>query len=179
MHFMLYTPLPSTFVVTFFEILLPALVEEHDSRKCMNVKSCQKQLLRPSNRTDYTYFWAVYGTWDLPNRWEKCVFLVYVPSLEALFAPMCSTACIFNKILIFSQCFRHDFVENGTLLREVTPHKYVRLALPVRHVVYMSPWCLWIHWTHWIHWIHVLLPESPTVNCMLIPPPWNCRADQK
>ena len=138
MHFMLYTPLSSTFL-SFFENLRAALVGEHDFQKCMNVKSCQKQLLRPSNRTDYTYFGAVYGTWNLQNRLEKCVFLVYVPSLEALFAPMCSTACILNDIFTFSQCFRHDFAENGTLLPEVTPHKYVRLTLPARYVVYMSP----------------------------------------
>ena len=86
----------------FFENLLPALVGEHDFQKCMNVKSCQKQLLRPSNRTDYTYFGAVYGTWNLQNRWEKRVFLVYMPALEALFAAVCSTACIFNEILILS-----------------------------------------------------------------------------
>ena len=104
----LHTP-SFNFFVTFFENLLPALVGEHDFQKCMNVKSCQKQLLSPSNRTDYTYFGAVYGTWNSQNRWEKCVFLVYVPSLEALFAPMCSTACILHEIYIFSPCFRHDF----------------------------------------------------------------------
>ena len=83
MHFMLYTPLSSTFFVNFSENQLPALVGEYDFENCMNVRSCQKHLLRPSNRTDYTYFGAVYGTWNLQNRWEKCVFLVYVPSLEA------------------------------------------------------------------------------------------------
>ena len=101
----LHTPF-FNFFVTFFENLLPALVGEHDFQKCMNVKSCQKQLLSPSNRTDYTYFGAVYGTWNLQNRWGKCVFLVYVPSLEALFGPMCSTACILNEIFIF----RHALV---------------------------------------------------------------------
>ena len=80
----------------FFENLLPALVGEHDFQKCMNVKSRQKQFLRPSNRMDYTYFGDVYGTWNMQNRREKCVFLVYVPSLEALFAPICSTACILH-----------------------------------------------------------------------------------
>ena len=115
---------------------------EHDFQKCMNVKSCQKQLLRPSNRTDYTYFGAVYGTWISQNRWEKCVFLVYVPSLEALFAPMCSTACILHEIYIFSPCFRHDFASKLTLLSEATSHKYVRLPLPARYVAGMPPWCL-------------------------------------
>ena len=136
---MLYTPLSSTFLSFLFENLLPAVVGESDFQKCMNAKSCQKQLLRPSNRTDYTYFGAVYGTWNLQNLWEKCVFLVYVPSLEALFAPMCSTACILNEILIFSQCFRHDFASKWTLLSEVTSHKHVRLPLPAIYVVCMSP----------------------------------------
>ena len=125
--------------VICFEKLLPALVGEHDFQKCMNVKSCQKQLLSPSNRTDYTYFEAVYERWNSQNRCEKCVFLVYVPSLEALFAPMCSTACILNEIFIFSQCFRHDFASKLTLLSDVTSHKYVRLLLPATYVVYMSP----------------------------------------
>ena len=68
MHFMLYTPLSSTFFVNFSENQLPALVGEYDFENCMNVRSCQKHLLRPSNRTDYTYFGAVYGTWNLQNR---------------------------------------------------------------------------------------------------------------
>ena len=104
---MLYTPLSSTFFVNFSENQLPALVGEYDFENCMNVRSCQKHLLRPSNRTDYTYFGAVYGTWNLQNRWEKCVFLVYAPSLDALFAPVCSTACILNESFIF---FRNAFV---------------------------------------------------------------------
>ena len=122
-----------------FQNRTPQRGREADFQKCMNVKSCQKQLLRPSNRTDYTYFGTVYGTWNLQNRLEKCVFLVYVPSLEALFAPMCSTACILHEIYIFSPCFRHDFASKLTLLSEVTSHKYVRLPLPARYVVYMSP----------------------------------------
>ena len=126
-------------VYHFFENLLPALVGEHDFQKCMNVKSCQKQLLSPSNRTDYTYFGAVYGTWNLQNRWGKCVSLVHVPSLETLFAPVCSTACILNEIYTFSQCLRHDFASKLTLLSDVTSHRCVRLPLPARYVVYMSP----------------------------------------
>ena len=86
MHFMLYTPLSSTFFVNFSENQLPASVGEYDSQKCMHVKLCQKQLLRPSNRTDYTYFGAVSGTWNLQNRWGTCVFPAYGSSLEALFA---------------------------------------------------------------------------------------------
>ena len=83
----LHTPFFHLFV-TCLENLLPALVGEHDFQKCMNVKSCQKQLLRPSNRKDYTYFGAVYGTWNLQNRWENVCFLLMDPSLEALFAIM-------------------------------------------------------------------------------------------
>ena len=37
---------------------------------------------------------------------KNAFFLVYVPSLEALFGPMCSTACILHEIYIF----RHAFV---------------------------------------------------------------------
>ena len=70
----------------FFENMLPALVGEHDFENCINVKSNQKQLLRPSSRTDYTCSEPVYGTWNLQNRLEKCVFLAYGPSSEALFA---------------------------------------------------------------------------------------------
>ena len=86
----------------------------------------------------------------------KCVFLIYVPSLEALFAPMCYTACILHEIYIFSPCC-HDFASNLTLLSEVTSHTYVRLPLPARYVVCMSQWCLWIHW---IHWIHRIIPPA-------------------
>ena len=92
--------------VTFFEILLPALVGEHDFRKCMNVKSCQKQLPSPSNRTDYTYLGAVYGTWNSQNRWEKCVFLVYGPSLDACL-PLCVVPHSFCMKFIY---FRNAFV---------------------------------------------------------------------
>ena len=141
MHVMLYTLLSSTFLSVFLQRMLPALVGEHDFQKCKNVKSCQKHLLRPSNRTDYTYFGAVYGTWNSQNRWEKCVFLVYVPSLEVLL-PLCVLPHAFwMKFAYFRNafvmiCFKIDL--------EVTSHKYVRLPLPARYVVYMSP-CLWIH----------------------------------
>ena len=60
--------------VTFFENLLPVLVGEYDYENCINVKSCQEQLLRPSNRTDYTHSGAVYGTWNLQNRLENVYF---------------------------------------------------------------------------------------------------------
>ena len=79
-------PQKSTFFVTFLKNRLPALVGEHDFENCINGKSCQKELLRPSNRTDYAYFGAAYGTWNLQNGWEKCVFPAYGPSLEALVA---------------------------------------------------------------------------------------------
>ena len=68
----------------------------------------------------------LYRTWNLQNRWEKFVFLVYAPSLEALFAILCSTACILHDIFTFSQCSRHHFAEKWTLLSEVTSHKYVK-----------------------------------------------------
>ena len=37
-------------------------------KNCTNAESCQHDLLRPSNRTDYTPFWAVYANWNLQNR---------------------------------------------------------------------------------------------------------------
>ena len=81
---MLYIPLSSGLFVTFFEKLLPALVGKLDFENCLKAKSCQKELLRPSNRTDYTHFGAVDGTWNLQNRSDKCVFLAYRPSLELM-----------------------------------------------------------------------------------------------
>ena len=84
----------------------------------------------------------------------KCVFLVYGPSLEALFAIMCSTACLLHDIFTFSQCFRHHFAEKWTLLSEFTSHKYGRLTLPARYVVFTC--------RH-----DVVLLESPALNCML------------
>ena len=56
MRFMFYTPLCSYFPSLFVEKLLPALVGEYDFENCCDAKSCQKDLLRPSNRTDYTHF---------------------------------------------------------------------------------------------------------------------------
>ena len=88
-------------------------------------------------------------TCNLQSRLEKCVFLVYGAFLEALFAIMCSAACIPGDIFIFSPCLRHHFADKWTLLSEVTSHKYVRLTLPARcriHVAMMS--------TTWIHGIH-------------------------
>ena len=122
--------------------MLPALAGEHDFEHCINAKSYQKELLRPSNRTDYNHSGAVYGTWNLQNRLGKCVFSPYVPSLEASFAIMCSIACILDDIFTFSQCFRHHFAEKWTLFSEVASHKYVRLTVPARYDVYMSPWYL-------------------------------------
>ena len=120
----------------------------------MKAKSCQKELLRPSNRTDYTHFGALNATWKLQNRWDKCVFLVYGPSLEALFAIICSTACILHDIFTFSQCFRHHFDEKWTLFSDFTSHTYGRLTLPARYVVFTC--------RH-----DVVLLESPALNCML------------
>ena len=124
----------------FFENLLPALTGKHDFENYINATSCRKQLLRPPNRMDYTPSGPVYGTWDLQNRWEKCVFLVYGPSLGPLFAPMCSTACILNEIFIFSPCFRHNFAKKSMLHSETTSHKDFKLTLSARYVVDISPW---------------------------------------
>ena len=140
--------------VTFFEKQLPAFVGKHDFENCIKTKSCPEELPRPPVRTDYTYFGALDRTWNLQNRCEKCVFLVYAPSLEALFAILCSTACILHDIFTFSQCFRHHFAEKWTLLSEFTSHKYGRLTLPARYVVFTC--------RH-----DVVLLESPTLNCML------------
>ena len=84
----------------------------------------------------------------------KCVSLVYGPFSEALFAIMCSTACILHDIFTFSQCFRHHFAEKWTLLSEFTSHTYGRLTLPARYVVFTC--------RH-----DVVLLESPALNCML------------
>ena len=105
----------------FLENLLPAFVGEHDFQKCMNVKSCQKQLLSPSNRTDYTYLGAVYGTWNLQNRWEKVYFLLMDP-LWKLCLPLCVLPHAF--LMTFSH-IRHAFViifaENGPCSQK--PHR--------------------------------------------------------
>ena len=67
---------------------------------------------------------------------------------------MCSTACILDDIFIVSRCFRHHFAEKWTLLSELTSHKYVRLTLPTRYVVFTC--------RH-----NVVLLKSPALNCML------------
>ena len=56
-------------------------------------------------------FWSCLWHLEFAKSVGKFVFPVYVPSLEALFASMCSTACILNENLVFLQCFRHDFAE--------------------------------------------------------------------
>ena len=127
------------FVDTFFEKVLPALGGEHDFENWSNVKSWQKDLLRPSNPTDYTHFGAGHCIWNLQNCYEKCVFPPYGPSLAALFAIMCSTACISDGIFLFLLCFRCYFVEKRTPVSEFTSHKCVRLTVLARYAVYMSP----------------------------------------
>ena len=72
-------------VCHFSENQLPALVGQCDVENWINAKSWQKEILRPSDHTDSTYF---DGTWNLQNRWENYVFPAYGPSLEALFAIM-------------------------------------------------------------------------------------------
>ena len=153
MPFMLYTPLSSNCGSLFLKNSFPPSLGSM-ILKTIKTKSCPKELPRPPDRTDYTYFGALYRTWNLQNRWEKCVFLVYAPSLEALFAIMCSTACILHDIFTFSQCFRHHFAEKWTLLSEFTSHKCGRLTLPARYVVFTC--------RH-----DVVLLESPALNCML------------
>ena len=113
----LHTPF-FQFCVTFFEKQLPAFVGKHDFENCIKTKSCTEELPRPPVRTDYTYFGPLYRTWNLQNRWEKRIFIVYAPSLDALFAIWCSTACILHDIFPFSQCFRHHFAENGPCSRK-------------------------------------------------------------
>ena len=100
--------------------MLPTLVAEHDFNGCLNTKSCQKLLLRSTNRTDYLHW----GTWNLQNRLEKYVFSVYGPALEASFAVMYSIACILHDILKFPQCFRHYFTEKFIPPSEVASHGY-------------------------------------------------------
>ena len=104
--------------------MLPAVVAEHDFNGCLNTKSCQKLLLRSTNRTDYLHSGAAFGTWNLQNRLEKYVFSVYGPALEASFAVMYSIACILHDIFKFPQCFRHYFDEISTPLSEVASHGY-------------------------------------------------------
>ena len=98
--------------------------------------------------------WGSLSHLEFAKSLGKCVFLVYAPSLEALFAILCSTACILHDIFTFSQCFRHHFAEELTLLSEFTSHTYGRLTLPARYVVFTC--------RH-----DVVLLESPTLNCML------------
>ena len=81
MHFMLYTPLSSTLFVTFFENLLPALVGEHDFQKCMNVKSCQKQLLKAFQSHGLHLFWSC--LWHL--EFAKSVRKMCISRLCTLF----------------------------------------------------------------------------------------------
>ena len=90
----------------FIEKLLPAFVGDHDFEGCINEYSCQKELFRHSNRTEEPHSGAVYGTSNLQNRLEKCVFPVYGPSLEALFA-LC---VLLHAFLITFSHFGNAFV---------------------------------------------------------------------
>ena len=121
---------------------LPAFIGKHDSENCIKTKSCPKDLSRHSHRTDYTHFGAVDRIWNLQTRFEKSQFLADGPSLEALFAIMCSAACVLDDIFTCSPHFHYHFAQKWTLLSEVKSHKYVRLTLPARYVIYMSPWRL-------------------------------------
>ena len=64
-------------------------------------------------------FWGCGWHLEFAKSMAKCVFIGYGPSLEPLFAIMCSTACILHDIFTFSQCFRHHFAEKWTLLKEI------------------------------------------------------------
>ena len=110
--------------------------------------------------------WGSLSRLEFAKSLGKCVFLVYAPSLKALFAILSSTACILHDIFTLSQCFRHHFDEKWTLLSEFTSHTYGRLTLPARYVVFAC--------RH-----DVVLLESPTLNCMLYFAALNCLADQK
>ena len=147
---MLYTPLSSN-VLSLFRKTVSRLRWEHESENCINAKSRQKELLRYYNRTDYTHSGAVYGNWNLQHRCAKCAFAVYAPTLEALFAIMCSTACILDDIFTFSPCFRHNLAKQWTPHSEATSHKYGRLTNTACkicriHVAMTSPF--WIHSNH-------------------------------
>ena len=159
--------------------MLPAFVRKHYFENCIKTKSCPEELPRPPARTDYTYFGPLYRTWNLQNRWEKCVFLVYAPSLEALFAILCSTACILHDIFTFSQCFRHHFAEKWTLLSEVTSHKYVK-ANTASRICRTGVAMISLSWSRrlWTAYClqydmsymcrhDVFILESPFLNCIL------------
>ena len=98
-------------------------------------------------------FWGRLWHLEFPKSIGN-LFPAYRSSLEALFAIMCYTACILDCIFLFSQCFRHHFAEKWTLLSEFTSHKYGRLTLPARYVVFTC--------RH-----DVVLLEWPALNCML------------
>ena len=99
-------------------------------------------------------FWGCGWHLGFAKSVGKIIFLVYGPFLEALFAIMCSTACMLDDIFTFSPCFRHHFAEKLTLLSEFASHRYGRLTLPARYVVFTC--------RH-----DVVLLESPALNCML------------
>ena len=97
-----HTPFFNLFVI-FFENLLPALVGEHDFQKCMNAKSCQKKLLRPSNRTDYKLFMAP----GICKIGGENVYFSFMCPLWRLCLPLCVLPHAFCMKLT---CFRHPFV---------------------------------------------------------------------
>ena len=105
-------------VFHFFEKMLPALAGEHDFEHCINAKSYEKDLLRPSNRTDYNHSGAVYGTWNLQKRWGNVYFLLMY-SLWKLRLPLCVLSPAFW--MTFSH-FRAAFViillKNGPCFRK-------------------------------------------------------------
>ena len=112
----LHTPFCQLFV-TFFETLLPALVGEHDFENRMKVKSCQKELLRPSNRTDYTNFGSVDGTWNLQNRWGNVYFLFMDPFWKRCL-PLCVVPhAFYMTFLHFRNAFVIILVKNGLYSR--------------------------------------------------------------
>ena len=167
MPFMLYTPLSSNAVSLFLKNSFPPSLGSMILKTALRQNDTRKSFpgLPFARITHILGLFIAPGIWS--NRWEKYVFLVYASSLEALFAILCSTACILHDIFTFSQCFRHHFAEKWTLLSEVTSHKYVKANTASKicrtgvamislswsrrlwtayclqyDVVYVSPWCL-------------------------------------
>ena len=74
MHFMLYTPLSSNCLSLFFKNSFPPSLGSMILKTALRQNHANNNnLLRPSNRTDYTHSGGVYGAWNLQNRLEMCI----------------------------------------------------------------------------------------------------------
>ena len=99
-------------------------------------------------------FWGCLWPLEFAKSMRKMYFLFMDP-LWRLCLPLCVLPHAFCMTLFtIPQCFRHHFAEKWTLLSELTSHKYVRLTLPARYIVFTC--------RH-----NVVLLESPALNCML------------